>query len=101
MFERCTQDARRVIFFARREAASAGSETVEPDHLLLGLLWEDLRLKSLLSFTEVEEIRKSIASATPRREKLTASVEIALSLATKKVLAYCAEEAENLNKQGI
>jgi ATP-dependent Clp protease ATP-binding subunit ClpC len=36
MFERFTERARRVIFFARYEAAQFGSTTIENEHLLLG-----------------------------------------------------------------
>jgi hypothetical protein len=38
MFERYTERARRVIFFARYEAVQFGSTTIESEHLLLGLI---------------------------------------------------------------
>ena len=38
MFERYTEKARRVIFFARYEASQFGSPYIETEHLLLGLL---------------------------------------------------------------
>lgn len=41
MFERYTQKARRVIFFARYEASQYGSLYIETEHLLLGLLDQD------------------------------------------------------------
>ena len=41
MFERYTEKARRVIFFARYEASQYGSPYIETEHLLLGLLRED------------------------------------------------------------
>lgn len=41
MFERYTEKARRVIFFARYEASQFGSPFIETEHLLLGLLRED------------------------------------------------------------
>lgn len=37
MFERFTEKARRVIFFARCEASQYGSPFIETEHLLLGL----------------------------------------------------------------
>jgi ATP-dependent Clp protease ATP-binding subunit ClpC len=40
MFEQYTEGARRVIFFARFEASQNGSPTIEPEHMLLGLLRE-------------------------------------------------------------
>src|ERR671939_2133810 len=41
MFERYTEKARRVIFFARDEASQFGSPCIETEHLLLGLLREE------------------------------------------------------------
>jgi ATP-dependent Clp protease ATP-binding subunit ClpA len=41
MFERYTEKARRVIFFARYEASQYGSPYIETEHLLLGLMRED------------------------------------------------------------
>ena len=38
MFERYTERARRVIFFARYEASQLGSSSIETEHLLLGLI---------------------------------------------------------------
>jgi ATP-dependent Clp protease ATP-binding subunit ClpA len=46
MFERYTEQARRVIFFARYEASQFGSPYIETEHLLLGLLREDKGLTS-------------------------------------------------------
>ena len=37
MFERYTEKARRVIFFARYEASQFGSPCIETEHLLLAL----------------------------------------------------------------
>jgi ATP-dependent Clp protease ATP-binding subunit ClpC len=37
MFERYTERARRIIFFARYEASRFGSEYIHTEHLLLGL----------------------------------------------------------------
>ena len=36
MFERYTERARRVLFFARYEASQLGSISIETEHLLLG-----------------------------------------------------------------
>lgn len=43
MFERFTAPARRVLFWARAEAARLGSDWIEPEHFLLGVLAEDQR----------------------------------------------------------
>jgi ATP-dependent Clp protease ATP-binding subunit ClpC len=48
MFERYTEKARRVIFFARYEASQFGSPHIETEHILLGLLREDKALRRRL-----------------------------------------------------
>jgi len=66
MFERYTEKARRVIFFARYEASQFGSPYIETEHLLLGLLREDKALTNrfLRSHASVESIRKQIEGHT-------------------------------------
>ena len=103
MFERYTEKARRVIFFARYEASQFGSPFIETEHLLLGLLREDKQLANrfLRSHAAVESIRKQIEGHTTVREKVSTSVDLPLSHECKRVLAYGAEEAERLNHKHI
>jgi ATP-dependent Clp protease ATP-binding subunit ClpC len=103
MFERYTEKARRVIFFARYEASQFGSPYIETEHLLLGLLREDKALANrfLRSHAAVESIRKQIEGHTTIREKVSTSVDLPLSNECKRVLAYGAEEAERLNHKHI
>src|SRR6202795_4048648 len=103
MFERYTEKARRVIFFARYEASQFGSPYIETEHLLLGLLREDKALTNrfLRSHASVESIRKQIAGHTTIREKVSTSVDLPLSNECKRVLAYAAEEAERLSHKHI
>src|SRR3989441_2337915 len=100
MFERYTEKARRVIFFARYEASQFGSPYIETEHLLLGLLREDKALANrfLRSHAAVESIRKQIEGHTTVREKVSTSVDLPLSHECKRVLAYAAEEAERLSR---
>ena len=103
MFERYTEQARRVIFFARYEASQFGSPYIETEHLLLGLLREDKALTNrfLRSHASVESIRKQIEGHTTIREKVSTSVDLPLSNECKRVLAYAAEEAERLSHKHI
>src|SRR5438477_9818469 len=103
MFERYTEKARRVIFFARYEASQFGSPCIETEHLLLGLLREDkaLAARFLPSSASVESIRKQIEAHTTMQEKVSTSVDLPLSHECKRVLAYGAEEAERLNHKHI
>ncbi len=103
MFERYTEKARRVIFFARYEASQCGSPYIETEHLLLGLLREDKALTNrfLRSHATVESIRKEIEGRTAPREKVSTSVDLPLSHECKRVLNYAAEEAERLSNKHI
>ncbi|HEY2914349.1 MAG TPA: TIR domain-containing protein [Candidatus Angelobacter sp.] len=103
MFERFTEKLRRVIFFARYEASQFGSPSVEPEHLLLGLLREDKSLTNrfLRSHASVESIRKQIEGHTTIREKVSTSVDLPFGNASKRILAYTAEEAERLSQRHI
>jgi ATP-dependent Clp protease ATP-binding subunit ClpC len=103
MFERYIEKARRVIFFARYEASQFGSPFIETEHLLLGLLREDKSLTNrfLRSQASVEAIRKQIEAHTTIREKLSTNVDLPLSIESKRVLAYAAEEAERMGNKHI
>jgi ATP-dependent Clp protease ATP-binding subunit ClpC len=99
MFERYTERARRVLFFARYEATQLGSTSIETEHLLLGLIREGKGLTSRIfarSHLSLESIRKEIEGRTIFREKVSTSVEIPFSAETKRVLQFAAEEADRL-----
>jgi ATP-dependent Clp protease ATP-binding subunit ClpC len=104
MFERYTEKARRVIFFARYEASQFGAVSIEPEHILLGLLREDKQLAQKFfrsPHSTVESIRKEIEERTPLREKVAASVDLPLSPQAKRVLNYAADESERLQHRNI
>ena len=94
MFERYTEKARRVIFFARYEASQYGSPYIETEHLLLGLMREDkaLAVRVLKSSAKIDAIRRSVEQHTPPGAKVSTSVDMPLSHESKRVLAYAAEE---------
>ena len=97
MFERYTERARRVIFFARYEASSFGSDYIEPEHLLLAILREDKAVGALLGDGAAENIRKKIEEySAPPKPQTSMSVDMPLSQPSKRILSYGAEEAEHL-----
>ena len=99
MFERYTEKARRVIFFARYEASQFGAPAIEPEHLLLGLMREDKTLTGRFfprAQVSIESIRKEIEGRTLLREKISTSVELPLAPETKHVLAYAHEESADV-----
>ena len=99
MFERYTERARRVIFFARYEASQLGSNSIETEHLLLGLIREGKGLTSRIfskSHLSMESVRKEIEGRALYRDKVSTSVDIPLSSESKRVLGYASEEAERM-----
>ena len=103
MFERYTEKARRVIFFARFEASQYGSPFIETEHLLLGLLREDKALGnwSLHTHGSIESIRREIESGITVRERIPTAVEVPLTQECKRILNFAAEEAELLRHKHV
>jgi hypothetical protein len=97
MFERYTEKARRVIFFARYEASQYGSTVIDPEHILLGLLREDKSLPKWVPKTDVETIRQRIVTGIQVHPSIATSVDLPLSAASQKVLKQAATEADRLN----
>jgi len=102
MFERYSDKARRVIFFARYEASEFGSPIIDTEHLLLGILREsqDLLL-SVASSTAVSTIRDRIRQQVPIRDKIPTSVDLPFSESAKNSLNWATEEADQLGNRTI
>jgi ATP-dependent Clp protease ATP-binding subunit ClpA len=97
MFERYTEKARRVIFFARYEASRFGSATIDTEHLLLGILRESPNLLS----ESLDTIRIRIEEQMPIREKTPTSTDLPFSYAAKRVLNFASEEANRFGHPHI
>lgn len=104
MFERYTENARRVLFFARYESSQLGDLQITIEHLLLGLgrattgtAARILRERGI----SIEDIRQEIARHSAVREKVSTSVEIPFNNETKRVLQFAAEEADGLRHSHI
>jgi ATP-dependent Clp protease ATP-binding subunit ClpC len=97
MFERYTESARRVLFFARYEATQVGGTALETEHLLLGLVREGKTLKGIKQFyLALEPIRAEIERRIPVRERVSTSVEMPFTEETRRVLRFAGEEADRL-----
>ncbi len=104
MFERYTEKARRVVFFARYEASQFGSTQIEAEHVLLGLIREDKNLTYRFfhrSHATVESIRRDIEGRTVLRERIPNNIDLPLAAEAKHVLAFAAEESERLGNRHI
>lgn len=104
MFERYTEKARRVVFFARYEAGQFGASSIDAEHLLLGLMREDKALANrffLKAHMTLDSVRRDIEARTVRRERTTAAMDLPLSPEAKRILVHAAEEAERMNLRAI
>lgn len=105
MFERYTEKARRVVFFARYEALQYGSPFIAPEHILLGLMREDktvsARFFPFRKVVTVENIRREVEERIVLRERIPQSAELHLSPEAKKILIYANEESRSLKNRHI
>lgn len=105
MFERYTEAARRVIFYARIEANHRDDTAISAEHLLLGLTWE--MRSSLADMIPLNDLAVDLRAgmgvphlpitAHPYLRDRT----IPLDAAAKKALAYGAKEADRDNQYWI
>ena len=91
-FQRYTQRARQALFFSRWEAAQLGSPTIEPEHLVLGLV--NARQGLAPTFGPVAELRADVTRRVTVADALPNTVVIPFSDVTKLVLNRAVEEAD-------
>jgi len=104
MFERYTEKARRVIFFARYEASQFGASQIESEHILLGIIREDKKLAARFfkqTNTSVESIRREIEGRATVRDRISTEIDLPLSDGAKRTLSFAAEESELLGNHHI
>jgi len=99
VFERYTERARRVIFFARYEASQLGAHSIQTEHVLLGLIREGKGLTQRLlnrGDLKMEEVRRQLEGRCRYGAQVSTTVEMPLSPEVKRVLALAQDEAEQL-----
>jgi ATP-dependent Clp protease ATP-binding subunit ClpA len=104
MFNKYTEKATRVIFFARQEPSQLGVWSIGTEHLLLGLLREDPPLVSrfLSSNDSVAAIRQHVEERTTKKAAtVPTSVDLPLTDEPKLVLRRAAQEADGLSHDQI
>jgi len=103
VFERYSEKARRVIFFARYEASVFHSQTIETEHLLLGFLRENEGLAHRFFYkTSPEAARRQIELRARRgQEEVATTVDLPLSPECSRVLAFAAQEADFLRHDHV
>jgi uncharacterized protein (TIGR03435 family) len=104
MFDRFTSRALQALFFARSQVSQLGSSTVEPEHILLGVLDEGKGLGSrILARTggTLDDLRRDIVRRLPKRETISESDDIPFSAPCERVLQNAGEEADRLLHKAI
>jgi len=103
MSERFTATARRAIFFARYEASEHGSQHIDTEHLLPGLMREDFPLMTTMIGCKisVDAIRQEVEKHIQRRERFSVGIEVPLSAESRRVLKFAAEEADRLVQRHV
>ena len=97
MFERYTERARRVLFFARYETSQLGGAVIESEHLLLGLLREGRGLAhQILSDANLryDDVRTAVGESLAAAPRVTTSVDRPLGVRCKQALQDAAGEAD-------
>ncbi len=97
-FERYTETARRVLFFARYEASRRGSPVIEPEHLLLGVIREQETLPYQMPCLDADlaSLRSHLESRMTIRPAIPAAVSVPFSQDSNRALAHTVEEAAGL-----
>ena len=103
MWQKFTERARRVIFFAQEEAAKCGHNLVMPEHVLLGLVREDDNTAGkVLRRMNVafKQIRSELEPRMARGEGRT-NQDMQLAVSAKKAVDLAYEEARGLHNDYI
>lgn len=103
MWQRFTERARKVVFFAQEEAQKFGEGYVSTEHLLLGLVRETdsvaARVLERLGVS-LSRIRAEVEKQLPRGEARQ-SQDMTLTPRAKRVIDLAYDEARNLNNNYI
>jgi ATP-dependent Clp protease ATP-binding subunit ClpC len=103
LFVRFTEKARRMVFFARYWAGKLGSATIEPDHVVRGLLQEeaDFIRRVLGNALPSEGILAGVDQGGGVMEVISGTHPTLLSAQTRRILHLAAEEADRLGHTDI
>jgi ATP-dependent Clp protease ATP-binding subunit ClpA len=103
MWQRFTERARRVVFFAQEEAGRLGSNIVDTEHLLLGLVRENdsvaARILDRLGVS-IKTIRQEVESQVERGDGRLGQ-DMQLAPRAKRVIDLAYDEARQLNNEYI
>ena len=103
MWQRFTERARKVVFYAQEEARKFGEGYVSTEHLLLGLVREQDSVAARVlerMGVSLPRIRAEVEKQLPRGDSRT-SQDMTLTPRAKRVIDLAYDEARNLNNNYI
>jgi ATP-dependent Clp protease ATP-binding subunit ClpA len=102
VWQRFTESARKVIFYAQEEAQNAGGGNVSTEHILLGLLREENVAAKVLAKLgiDLDQFKESVRNEAGRTEKPPAQ-DMTLTPRAKRVIDLAYDEARRLQNNYI
>src|SRR5512135_2777718 len=103
MWQRFTERARKVIFYAQEEAQRLGEGCVSTEHLLLGLVREtnSMAMRVLMGVgVDPARVREGVEKQLPQGDARP-SQDMTLAPRAKRVIDLAYDEARNLNNNYI
>jgi ATP-dependent Clp protease ATP-binding subunit ClpC len=99
VFDKFSDSARRVLFYARYEASQTGSPHIGTEHLLLGLLKETedvVREIFARCKVSIPELQAEVEAQLGRGDGVSTSEEIPLHESAKRALHHALDESKKL-----
>ncbi len=99
MWQFFTERGKKVIQLAHREALKMGHNVIEPEHILLGLIYEGdgVAYQAMISLgLNLDEVRMQIEEAMGHSQPTLKAIDLPLSPRVKKALELSMREARNM-----
>jgi len=101
-FQRYTLKAREAVFFSRCEADQQGSPSLEPEHVLLGLIRASQGLKGFDGIaSSLDHARSQLTSKPPASDPLQLNTRMSAGERAKNIFRTAAKEADALKHHDI
>ena len=103
MWQKFTERARKAMFCAQEEAAAVGTDLVDTEHLLLGILRLDDSLACTMlrrADVDIARLRREIKHRLPKGGNIIGQ-EMQLATASKHMIGLAYDEAKRLNSESI
>jgi ClpA/ClpB-like protein len=104
LFARFTTRAKQALFFSRFEASGLGQLSIEPEHVLLGVIRARAGLENHAladARLSAEHLRADLAARTQPSTPVALFVHVPFTEGTKRALQLAAAEADRLEHQNI